>query len=221
MSVNWGAWIELAKNGGLVLGLAISIYTVYSFVEVRVLRRRQRYALLKNVYEEFSYFLSLASSLANRANQAEKLYVQHLTGSYPPPAADQDALPEDAERVSRWLVKRANHLTSYPLPMEIDKLGAVLNRRQADALFALIAARRVYVQVLAARGMDLDTFPRKPGVFARFVGVADLNVSDLNDKLKTFAKTLGLSTPELNSNQSRQRPPNRALQGTRDEGARP
>ena len=43
----------------------------------------------------------------------------------------------------------------------------------------------------------------------------------LSDKLKTFAKTLGLSTPELNSNQSRQRPPNRALQGTRDEGARP
>lgn len=197
MLVNRDVWLDLAKNGGLVLGLTISIYTVYSLVETRILRRHQQYALLKNVYAEFSYFIGLASSLAKRATQAEKLYAQSLNGNYPAPAADQDTLPEDAERVSHWLVLRANHLTDYALPIEIEKLGATLNRQQMDALFALIAARRVYVQVLTTRAMDLEAFPRRPGVFARFVGVADLNVVDLNEKLNAFAKTLGSSIPAL------------------------
>jgi hypothetical protein len=190
-------WSELIKNGGLVLGLAISIYTIYSFVETRVLRRRQQHALLKNVHEEFSYFLVLASALANRADQAKKLYEHYLKGSYPAPAADKDELPEDAETVGRWLVKRANHLVGSPITIDVEKMGAILNRRQAHALFELMAARRAYIQVLNTRAMDLDAFPRRPGVLARFVGVAHLNVSVLNDKLKAFAKALGLSTPEL------------------------
>lgn len=212
-------WIELAKNGGLVLGLAISIYTIYSFVETRILRRRQQYALLKNVYEEFSYFLVLASALANRANQTEKVYEQYLDGSYPAPAADKDKLPEDAETLAHWLVKRANHLISYPMPLDIEKLGAILNRRQTEALFHLMAARRVYIQVLATRAMDLDALPRRPGVLARFVGVAYLNVSDLNEKLKAFAKALGLSTPELSGDSPHAAAPNPAVQRTPQSGA--
>ncbi len=188
-------WIELAKSGGLVLGLAISIYTMYSFVETRILRKRQQYALLKNVYAEFSYFLVLASALANRAKQAEKLYEKYLVGSYPAPAADEDKLPEDAESIAGWLVKRANHIISYPMPIDIEKLGAILNRSQTEALFHLMSTRRKYIQVLATRTMDLDAFPRRPGVLARFVAVA--NVPDPNEKLKAFAKALGLSTPEL------------------------
>lgn len=190
-------WIELAKSGGLVLGLAISIYTMYSFIETRILRKRQQYALLKNVYEEFSYFLVLASALANRARQAAKVYEKYLDGSYPAPAADEDKLPEDAESIARWLVQRANHLISYPMPIDIEKLGAILDRRQTDALFHLMSTRRRYIQVLATRAMDLDAFPRRPGVLARFVAVANLNVPDSNEKLKAFAKALGLSTPEL------------------------
>jgi len=189
--------IELGNNGGLVLGLAISIYTIYSFVETRILRRRQQYALLKNVYEEFSYFLALASGLSGRANQAKKVYEQYFDDSYPDPSADTDKLPEGAETLARWLVERANHVISYPLPLDIERLSAILSRRQTDALFNLIAARRVYIRVLATRAMDLDAFPRRPGVFARFVGVAYLNVSDVNEKLMAFAKALGLSTPEL------------------------
>lgn len=207
-------WSELIKNGGLVLGLAISIYTIYSFVETRVLRRRQQYALLKNVHEEFSYFLVLASALANRANQAEKLYEQYLDGSFPDPAADRDELPEDAETIGRWLVKRASHLISYPITIDIEKLGAILNRRQTDTLFELMAVRRVYIQVLTTRAMDLETFPRRPGILARFVGVAHLNVSALNEKLKAFAKALGLSTLELTGDLPHPAAPNLQVQRT-------
>lgn len=121
--------MELARNGGLVLGLAISLYTIYSFVEAQVLRRRQQHAMLKNVYEEFSYFLVLASSLAKRADQVRKQYQPYLGGPYAAPAADKDELPEDAEPLGRWLVRRADYLTSYPITIDVEKLGAKLNQR--------------------------------------------------------------------------------------------
>jgi hypothetical protein len=190
-------WSELLSNGELVLGLAISVYTVYTYVESRVLRRRQQYGLLKNLHAELSYFLSLASSLGQRAGQAKALYEDYLSGSYPGPAADDDALPEEAEAVGRWLVERANHLIDYPVPIDVEKLGGVLNRRQADALFELLATRRVYLQVLATRAMDLEAFPRRPGVLARFAGVAHLNVGALETKLDLFAQALGLPAPKL------------------------
>ena len=94
-------------------------------------------------------------------------------------------------------MKRANHLISYPMPLDVEKLGALLNRRQTDTFFRLLAARRVYIQVLTTRALDLDALPRRPGVFVRFISVAQLNVSELNENLKLFALTLGLSTPEL------------------------
>ena len=190
-------WLELAGNGGLILGLAISIYTIYSFVEARILRRRQQFALLRNVYEELSYFHALASALAKRAEQTGEIFKQDLAGSYPSPAADEDRLPESAEALASWLVRRANHLIGYSIHVDVERLGAVLDRRQAEALFRLIAARRVYVQVLATRAMDLEAFPRRPGVLARFIGVVNVNVHDLNERLEDFAGALGLTTPAL------------------------
>jgi hypothetical protein len=139
----------------------------------------------------------LTTSLTRRANQVKEQYAPHLDGPHPAPAACKDKLPDDAERLSRSLVKCAGHLTSYPISIDVEKLGANLNHSQIEALFELMAARRVYVPVLATRAIDLDAFPRRAGVLARFVRVARLNVSDVNDKLQAFAKTLGLSTPEL------------------------
>ncbi|GEM_PF-1811176 len=190
-------WKELADNSGVVLGLAISLYTLYAVVEGRILRGRERYALLRNVHEEFNYFLALSSALANRAGQARTLFAAHLTGSYPPPAADHDSLPVEAAALGQWLVSRANHLIQYSLPLDVEKLGSALNRPQAEALFDLLASRRRYVQVLATRTLDLQAFPRRPGVLARFVGVAHINVDDFKQKLNAFAKSLGLAAPEL------------------------
>jgi hypothetical protein len=44
--------------------------------------------------------------------------------------------------------------------------------------------------------MDLDAFPRRPGVLAEFVRGAYANVSDLNEKLTAFAMALDMPTLE-------------------------
>ena len=190
------AAIKWLNSGGVVLGLAISVYTIYSFVDARITQNRQQYALLKQIDHESKYFITLAQALKGRAQQVEKLYADSLKQpSFPEPAQDKDSLPEDAERVSRWLAARANHLAEYRIPIEIDKVGAILDRKQADALFDLLAAQRIYVQVLRTRTVDLEAFPRRPGVLKRFVGVAVLNTEPMAEKLATFAASLGIPTP--------------------------
>ncbi len=74
-------------------------------------------------------------------------------------------------------------------------MGAILDHRQADALFDLLAAQRIYVQVLRTRTVDLEAFPRRPGVLKRFVGVAMLNTEPMAEKLAAFAASLGIPTP--------------------------
>jgi hypothetical protein len=59
-----------------------------------------------SIYMIYSF---VKTGILNRADQAEKEYKQYLAG----PAADKDMLPQDAEMLARWLVKRADHLTNF------------------------------------------------------------------------------------------------------------
>lgn len=184
------AWLA---HGGVVLGIAISLYTIYSYVDARITHQRQQYALLRQIDSEFEYFIGMADSLANRAQQVERHYADQLArNSFPDPVRDGDSLPADAEITAKWLTARARLLSENHIPLDIEKVGAILNREQADALFDLLQARRVYLEVLSSRATDLEAFPRRPGVLKRFVGVAVLNVASMREKKQAFAASLGL-----------------------------
>jgi len=183
----------VAENSGLVLGIAISLYTLYSFLESRILKRRQQYAFLHHLHQEFKYFEGLADHLGRRAQQARDLYSDYYgDGSFPSPSEEKAGLPPEAERTSKWLVQRVKHLIQYQLPIDMDKLPNMLNRSQIDALLELLDARRVYLQVLHTRALDLEAFPRKPGVLFRVAAVSKLNVPEMTKRLHAFSASLGL-----------------------------
>lgn len=188
--------MEWLKSGEAILGFAISLYTIYSFVEARVRERRQRYALLKQLTSELDYFILLADSLGSRAQQVSKEYASFLAQlSFPAPASDSDTLPPAVEPAARWLVARAKRLAEYAIAMDMEKVGAILNRQQTDALFELVESRRVYVSVLMTRALDLEAFPRRPGVLKRFVAVSVVNAAPMREKLQAFASALSLPPP--------------------------
>jgi hypothetical protein len=196
-------WETLAENGGAVLGLAISIYTVYSFAETRIERRRKQYAFLRNLHDQLTYFVNLSRSLSQRAKQAMDLYREHYKNrDFPSPAAECDELPEAAEAVSRWLVQRAEHLNSYPVSVDLNTLGEMLTRSQIDALLELENQRRIYLQVLSTRTMDLRSFPRKRGVLARFADVTHLNIAPIDTALAGFATSIGFQSMGLGDQDS-------------------
>lgn len=190
------AMIDWLQRGEVVLGLAILLYTLFAFAEARVAARRRRYVLLQQIHNELEYFIALALALAARARQVEQLFEAQLAPTtHPDPAHDDDSLPEPAERIAAWLVARAGQLTGHEFARDLHAVAGTLTRSQADALFALLEARRVYVEVLATRATDLAAFPRRPGVLKRFVGVAELNVGGLRELLDEFAGRLELSSP--------------------------
>ena len=186
-------WKVVAENSALLLGFAISFYTVYSFVETRMAHQRQRYALLRSLRLEAEYFITLARSLSQRAEQVVDLYAKQDKGeAFPSPAAEADSLPDASQAAILWLVARAEHLLSYEFPGEVEELWSMLNKKQIEALLKFMAAYRIYTQVLATRTFDLKMFPRKPGVLRRFAGVVLLNLDDLDKQLDAFGRSLGI-----------------------------
>jgi hypothetical protein len=188
--------IDWLQSGEVLLGLGVLLYTAFAMTATRNAARRQRYMLLKQLNDDMEYFIALALALAARARQVEQLYATQLAQpGHPDPAHDDDSLPESAERISAWLVARARQLAGQEIGRNLHTVAGTLTRSQADALFALLEARRVYVEVLATRATDLAAFPRRPGVLKRFVGAADLNVGGLRELLDEFADSLELSSP--------------------------
>jgi hypothetical protein len=188
--------MDWLNSGAVILGLAISLYTVYSFVDARISRNRRRYALLQQVSAELDHFIGLALGLSGRAQQAMDLYAPHFkAGAFPAPASEADSLPHEAEATSRWLAARAKQLVDYQMPLDIDQIGAILSRRQADALFALLKERRNYLRALSTRAIDLEAFPLRPGVFKRFAVVAIVNVDPMRTRLAAFARSLAQPVP--------------------------
>lgn len=191
-------WEEIAKHSGIILGLAISIYTVYTQIEKRVLRRRRQYALLRELHHEVAYFSELATNLGRRAEQVVTRYQPKYVGrALPYEPTEADALPAEAQVATLWLVRRAKYMIEYRLRLDIEKLGEMLHRGQLEALFDLLAARRAYIQVLATRAMDLEAFPRSSDALIRFAAVAQLNIGAVRSRLDAFAASLGLPGPAL------------------------
>jgi hypothetical protein len=190
-------WDTLSKNSALILSLAISLYTIYSYIEARIRSQRQRYALLRSLQAQSAYFVSLARALSERAEQVVKLYAEPVRGeAFPTPAAEKDSLPEEAEEVTRWLVSRAEHLLSYEISADIEKLGGILSKEQIDTLLSFIEAHRSYTQILATRTFDLKMFPTKKGVLRRFEGVVTINIEEVNKRLNDFRQSLGIAETE-------------------------
>lgn len=188
--------MDWLNSGAVVLGIAISLYTLYSFVDVRITRNRQRYALLQQVNAELDHFIGLALGLSGRAQQAIDLYAQYFkSGAFPDPAREADGLPNEAEATSRWLATRAKQIVGHEMPLDINQIAAILNRQQADALFALLKERRTYLRALSTRASDLEAFPLRAGVFKRFAVVAIVNVDPMRTGLSEFARSLAQTLP--------------------------
>jgi hypothetical protein len=184
-------WKAIGESSALILGLAISLHTLYAIVSTDLTHRRQRYALTQSMQLQAEYFATLARSLAKRSEQVIALRSPISQGEgYADPAKEADSLPPEAEADTQWLVDRAEHIVNYPVPIDVEKLGNFLNRRQVDAAIALVRAIDTYKQVLETRMIDLKHYPRKKGVLVRFTGVAILNINSITRRVEELSKAL-------------------------------
>ncbi len=189
-------WETILKNTALFLGLAISAHTIWSVVESRLTRRRQRHALLRVLQLKYEWFVSMAASLNGRANKVVAKHAPAQAGeTWANPADEEGSLAGEAEEDVKWLVERADHLLRYELPLDLEKLGGMLTEKQIEALLRFIQAHQQYTEVLRTRMIDLKMFPRKKGVLHRFTLLtAGPNLDDMTEMLTAFHKVIGLGS---------------------------
>lgn len=186
----------ILKNVALLLGLAISAHTIWSVVELRVTRRRQRHALLRALALKYEWFAVMAGSLNGRANKVVAKHAPADAGeTWPNPADEKDTLSDEAVEDVKWLVERAEHLLDYELPLDLEKLGGMLTKGQVDALLEFVRSQQQYLEVLRTRTIDLRMFPRKKGVLHRFTLLtAGPNLKNMGDRLNAFQRALGVDS---------------------------
>lgn len=170
--------MSLAENAALVLGLAISVYTIYAAAEAWVQRQRSRRALLEGLRSELARLLQLTAIVAVKADQLSARMLQQGPST-------ADAIDLAALRA------RVDHLVQRGHRWDLEHLGPILNRRQLGAFLQLTDALDLYRTRLTLRTAEYDAAPDRDGALARFLSSAGLvDDVDLRDRLAAFEKSL-------------------------------
>jgi hypothetical protein len=175
---------ELLDVAALVLGLAISLHTIYGIGDGYVTRLRERRALLAEVRLRFDMLLRLIPILQGRAKTFDERYLTR-------PEQGPDSLSDQARADLAVVEARARQVLSLDPELDLPAWGKNLTRRQLGALVAFLKDYRFYRDRLELRLQEYKAAPSRPGNLARFLGVAALEDRDLLGRFTAFERSIG------------------------------
>lgn len=174
-------WKEALENSALILGLAISAYTIYSAIDSYMIRLRQRSAITQGLHIKMKYMITLADSLAKRAERIVNRYpVKIESGS------QRGGLPEESRDDVEELLIRAFHVLEFQQDWDEEKLGGVLNKEQLEAFLGFLSAFQTYREVLTVRARQLKRAPDNAAELSRLRTVANLNLAPVKENVEQF-----------------------------------
>ncbi len=166
----------------LILGLAISLHTVFSVGHSFVERRRELRALIAELRFHFNMMLRLVPILAGKATRFQKKYSEVIA---------QMKLPDEAWAELEVLKTRAKQIIALAPDLEPSKWGAKLNRRQLRFFMAFLDDYQLYQDRLALRFEEFNAAPGRPGALARFLACAALDDVNLPGRFRDFEQSMG------------------------------
>jgi hypothetical protein len=169
----------LASNAALVLGLAISLYTIFSAAESWLTRQRGRRALLEGFRAELARLLQLTAIVAAKADGiGERMRNEGLSAA-------------DVRTDLAALRARVEHLTSRGHRWDPATLGPLLNRRQLAAYLRLVDGLDLYRTRLTLRTAEYEAAPDRDGTLTRFLASAGLvDDVEMRNRLADFERAL-------------------------------
>lgn len=171
-------WANLLENSALLLGFAISLYTIYSAVDGILIRRRQRLATVRGLRTKLKYLFTLAESFAQLVGTTHK---KHIKGD----VRDKDPLPEEARDDVDFLLLRASHLLEFNIEWESESIGSALTEAQLEAFLGFVEKYQLYREVLTVRINHIKNFPHLAKPLAILLMPATLNLEAMK---KTYNK---------------------------------
>jgi len=172
-------WTLLLENAALILGLVISVYTVYSAIDGFLLRRRQRQAIVRSLRIKLRYLMLLASSFSALAKKYKDKYVQD--------SKSLDAkLSEKAAEDVQMVLLRAEHLLNFEIEWDAEKIAAALSSEQIESFLHFVDEYQTYKEVLTVRTRQLEKLPNYAGPLLRLSAVAAINLEDMKSAFDQF-----------------------------------
>ncbi len=172
-------WTLLLENAALILGIVISVYTVYSAIDGHLLRRRQRLVLVRSLRIKLRYLMLLASSFSALAKKTKDKHV--------PESKSLDAkLPEAASEDVQMVLLRSEHLLNFDIDWDAEKVAAALSSEQIESLLHFIEEYQTYKEVLTVRTRQLEKLPNFAGPLLRLSAVAAINLDDMKSAFNEF-----------------------------------
>ncbi len=172
-------WAILLENAALILGLVISIYTIYSAADSYFLRRRQRLAIIRSLRIKLRYLFILAGSFAALVSNAKDKHVVEFQ-------SQQELLPDEAADDVERVLLRASHLLSFDIDWDAEKIASALSKDQIENFLAFIEKYQTYKEVLTVRTSQLEKFPTMAGPLLRLSAVASVNLEDMKNTHEAF-----------------------------------
>jgi hypothetical protein len=176
----------LLQSAALVLGLAISLHTVYSIAHNHVVRAKERRGLIEQFRIEFGIPLSLITIVAGKARRFGDKYL-----------AGQDPLlarfPESAENEFKIITTRADQILELRPNVDLPRVAASLSRTQLRLLVEFLDNYRLYRLRLQLRRDEYRNAPEQPGTLGRFLSCTQpLGDERLTERFVELQRALGL-----------------------------
>ncbi len=178
-------WKDILDNAALVLGLGISINTVYEIVRSQVVKSRQFRMLIEELKLAFGIHLELIKIVSSKANE-------FIDEDMPKPM--QQNLPVLSKKTKDALadiINRTQNILDASPEVNLSNWAGLLRKNQLAKLMDFLEAYRLYRVRLELRLEGYKSTPDRADVLGRFLASAAMQ-EGLDEKFEIFKKSLGV-----------------------------
>jgi hypothetical protein len=178
-------WKDVLDSAALVLGLGISINTIYEIVKSQVVKSRQFRMLIEELNLAFGIHLELIKIVSSKANK-------FIDEDMPKPMQQNlPALSKKAKDALADIISRTENILDSSPEVNLSNWAGLLKKNQLAKLMDFLEAYRLYQVRLELRLEGYKSTPDRADVLGRFLASAAMQ-EGLGEKFETFKKSLGV-----------------------------
>ncbi len=187
-------WKDVLDSAALVLGLGISINTIYEIVKSQVVKSRQFRMLIEELNLAFGIHLELIKIVSSKANK-------FIDEDMPKPMQQNlPVLSKSAKDALADIISRTQNILDSSPEVNLSNWAGLLKKNQLAKLMDFLEAYRLYQVRLELRLEGYKSTPDRADVLGRFLASAAMQ-EGLSEKLELFKKSLGVKQTKKQENE--------------------
>lgn len=178
-------WKDVLDSAALVLGLGISLNTIYEIVKSQVVKSRQFSMLIEELRLAFGIHLELIKIVSNKANK-------FIDEDMPKPMQPNlPVLSKKAKDALADIISRTQNILDSSPEVNLSNWAGLLKKKQLAKLMDFLEAYRLYRVRLELRLEGYKSTPDRADVLGRFLASAAMQ-DGLDEKFEIFKRSLGV-----------------------------